>query len=134
MALAITPPRRLPPMTLAAATAPRPTAALPEVTIDTFTVRRRITRSAPSWRAAQNATSVDVTVTGPDGFEQTFNDVAVTDGNWSVDLGDDVAPGDYTATATATDDAGNSDSATADSGFTLPEVTIDTFTVTSADN
>ncbi|RUA21898.1 hypothetical protein DSL92_09040 [Billgrantia gudaonensis] len=43
-------------------------------------------------------------------------------------------PGDYTATATATDDAGNSDSATADSGFTLPEVTIDTFTVTSADN
>ncbi|MDR5907813.1 retention module-containing protein, partial [Franzmannia qiaohouensis] len=50
-----------------------------------------------------NATTVDVTLTGPNGA-QTFTDIPVDeDGNWSLDLGSDLPEGDYSVEVIARD-------------------------------
>ncbi|MDP2595027.1 Ig-like domain-containing protein [Alteromonas stellipolaris] len=55
--------------------------------------------------------SVSITVTDSAGNTQTFDTVVKNDGTFSVDVPAELADGDFTVTATVTDDAGNQDSA-----------------------
>ncbi|RKM80458.1 BapA/Bap/LapF family large adhesin [Alteromonas sp. BL110] len=55
--------------------------------------------------------SVAITVTDSAGNTQTFVAVVENDGTFSVDVPAELADGDFTVTATVTDDAGNQDSA-----------------------
>ncbi|WP_377893577.1 BapA/Bap/LapF family large adhesin [Alteromonas sp. R78001] len=55
--------------------------------------------------------SVSITVTDSAGNTQTFDTVVENDGTFSVDVPAELADGDFTVTATVTDDAGNQDSA-----------------------
>ncbi|WP_282145510.1 beta strand repeat-containing protein [Alteromonas stellipolaris] len=55
--------------------------------------------------------SVSITVTDSAGNTQTFDAVVQNDGTFSVDVPAELADGNFTVTATVTDDAGNQDSA-----------------------
>ncbi|MFY0670117.1 MAG: Ig-like domain repeat protein, partial [Alteromonas stellipolaris] len=55
--------------------------------------------------------SVSITVTDSAGNTQTFVAVVESDGTFSIDVPAELADGDFTVTATVTDDAGNQDSA-----------------------
>ncbi|WP_269915926.1 beta strand repeat-containing protein [Alteromonas sp. PRIM-21] len=55
--------------------------------------------------------SVAITVTDSAGNTQTFDALVQNDGTFSVDVPAELADGDFTVTATVTDDAGNQDSA-----------------------
>ncbi|TKB04907.1 Ig-like domain repeat protein [Alteromonas portus] len=56
--------------------------------------------------------SVSITVTDSAGNTQTFDAIVENDGTFSVDVPAELADGNFTVTATVTDDAGNQDSAT----------------------
>nr|WP_240485820.1 BapA/Bap/LapF family large adhesin [Alteromonas marina] len=56
--------------------------------------------------------SVSITVTDSAGNTQTFDALVQSDGTFSVDVPAELADGNFTVTATVTDDAGNQDSAT----------------------
>src|SRR5690554_737608 len=84
---------------------------------------------------ADNATSVDVTVTGPSGEVFSGNVPVDADGNWTVNLGTELPEGEYSVSVTARDDSNNtSDPASDTSGYTLPTVEITEFDVSSTDN
>lgn len=71
--------------------------------------------------ASPDATTVDVTIGGPGG-PYVLPDVPVTEGSWTVDLTDagvTLRDGEHTATATATDAAGNTSRPSAPVGFTV---------------
>ena len=55
--------------------------------------------------------SVSITVTDSAGNTQTFDALVQNDGTFSVDVPAELADGNFTVTATVTDDAGNQDSA-----------------------
>jgi len=55
---------------------------------------------------------VSITVTDSAGNTQTFDAIVENDGTFSVDVPAELADGNFTVTATVTDDAGNQDSAT----------------------
>ncbi len=55
--------------------------------------------------------SVSITVTDSAGNTQTFDALVENDGTFSVDVPAELADGNFTVTATVTDDAGNQDSA-----------------------
>ncbi|WP_334036445.1 BapA/Bap/LapF family large adhesin [Alteromonas macleodii] len=55
--------------------------------------------------------SVSITVTDSAGNTQTFDAIVENDGTFSVDVPAELADGNFTVTATVTDDAGNQDSA-----------------------
>nr|WP_231518029.1 BapA/Bap/LapF family large adhesin [Alteromonas stellipolaris] len=55
--------------------------------------------------------SVSITVTDSAGNTQTFVAVVESDGTFAIDVPAELADGDFTVTATVTDDAGNQDSA-----------------------
>ena len=55
--------------------------------------------------------SVSITVTDSAGNTQTFDAMVENDGTFSVDVPAELADGNFTVTATVTDDAGNQDSA-----------------------
>ncbi|PMR72927.1 retention module-containing protein, partial [Billgrantia endophytica] len=85
--------------------------------------------------SAENASSVTITITGPDGLTITETVTVGEDGSWSLDLGSELPEGEYSVEAVAGDDSGNtSDPAGAESGYTLPTVEIDSFVVDSNDN
>jgi len=57
---------------------------------------------------AEPGTTVDVTITNPDGTTTVIEDVPVdADGNWTVTPDQPLSEGDHTITVTATDEAGN---------------------------
>ncbi|APD85416.1 Ig-like domain repeat protein [Alteromonas sp. Mex14] len=58
------------------------------------------------------SSSVSITVTDSAGNTQTFDALVQNDGTFSVDVPAELADGNFTVTATVTDDAGNQDSAT----------------------
>ncbi|MCE8053934.1 hypothetical protein HOP61_21890, partial [Halomonas daqingensis] len=102
---------------------------LPTVAIDTFEVGSEGNEVSSELNGtATNASHVSVTLTGPNGLEQTF-DVEVVNGSWSVDLSElELPEGSYSVEVVARDAQNNTSSpATADSGYTLPTVAIDTF-------
>ncbi|MEQ4541044.1 MAG: retention module-containing protein, partial [Billgrantia sp.] len=108
----------------------------PTVTITTFDISSTNNEvSSVLVGAATNATGVIVTLTGPNGTVTFEVDVDV-EGNWSVDLfGLELPEGSYTVVAIAVNQQGTqSEPATADSGYTLPTVAIDTFTIGSEGN
>ena len=84
---------------------------------------------------ATNASTVTVTLTGPNGTI-TFEVEVDAEGNWSVDLsGQNLPEGSYTVEAIASNQQGTrSEPATAESGYTLPTVEITTFEIGSEGN
>src|SRR5690554_5892216 len=109
---------------------------LPTVEITEFDVSSTDnTVSSELTGTADNATSVDVTVTGPNGEVFSGNVPVDADGNWTVNLGTELPEGEYSVSVTARDDSNNtSDPASDTSGYTLPTVEITEFDVSSTDN
>ncbi|MCE8022192.1 retention module-containing protein, partial [Halomonas sp. MCCC 1A11036] len=99
---------------------------LPSVEITEFDVSSANNEvSSELTGTAENAESVDVTVTGPNGETIFVGNVPVdANGNWTVDLSDlELPEGDYSVEVIARDGNGNTSSPdTADSGYTLPSV------------
>nr|WP_231701325.1 Ig-like domain-containing protein [Alteromonas stellipolaris] len=71
--------------------------------------------------------SVSITVTDSAGNTQTFVAVVESDGTFSIDVPAELADGDFTVTATVTDDAGNQDSASTQGNIdtAAPTLTLD---------
>ncbi len=101
---------------------------LPTVDIDNFNVASvDDVIKADIDGQSSNGDSIKVVIIGSDGSSQTFDGDAITlngDGSWSADLsgGTFVEDVSYTATVTVTDEQGNTDTDTATSGFTLPDI------------
>ena len=70
---------------------------------------------------AEPGTTVDVTITNPDGSTTVIEDVPVVDGAWAV-TSPELADGAHTVTATSTDDAGNASPASAPVTFEVDTV------------
>ncbi|MGX1112981.1 hypothetical protein ACSSVW_002388, partial [Pseudoalteromonas sp. MBR-15] len=73
-------------------------------------------------------TTVSLLVTDSNGVTQTLTATTDAQGNWQVDVASELAEGDYTVTASVSDEAGNTSTATATGtiDLTAPIINIDT--------
>ncbi len=101
-------------------TAPVITADAPDSTNDT-------TRSIIGTTDAPASSTVTLVVTDADGNEQTLTGTVQPDGSYSVDVTTPLAEGDYQVTASVTDLAGNTGTATHNGSVdvTAPVITVD---------
>ncbi|MDP4482426.1 Ig-like domain-containing protein, partial [Pseudoalteromonas elyakovii] len=78
-------------------------------------------------------TVINLTVTDSQGVVRTFSTTTDADGNWSVELSQELASGDYSVEAEVSDAAGNSasDTATGNIDTSGPSLTVDFDTVTN---
>ncbi|KAA1152803.1 hypothetical protein EU510_12175 [Pseudoalteromonas sp. FUC4] len=80
-----------------------------------------------------SGTAISLTVTDSQGVVRTFSATTDADGNWSVELSQELASGDYSVEAEVSDAAGNSAStmATGNIDTSGPSLTVDFDTVTN---
>ena len=76
--------------------------------------------------------TISLTVTDSVGVQQTFTTTVQTGGAYSVDVPSELAEGNYSVTATATDVAGNSASATDSGGLSINDAPTLTVTLVNA--
>ncbi|MBQ4858881.1 retention module-containing protein, partial [Pseudoalteromonas sp. MMG007] len=100
----------------------------PTISVDAFTDSNDTT---PSFSGTTNdvepGSLITVLVTDSNGDSQTLTAVVALDGSWQVGATDDIAEGEFTITATATDSAGNEASASTTGiiDTAAPTVTVD---------
>ncbi|WP_220777119.1 beta strand repeat-containing protein, partial [Shewanella hafniensis] len=101
-------------------TAPNITVDVPDVTNDTTPTITGTTDAPPG-------STITIVVTDSTGTEQTLTTTVNPDGTYTVDVTNPVAEGPITATATVTDPAGNTGTATDDGNvdITAPNITVD---------
>ncbi|APD89099.1 Ig-like domain repeat protein [Alteromonas mediterranea] len=77
--------------------------------------------------------AVSIAVTDSAGNTQTFEAIVANDGTFSVDVPADLADGNFTVTATVTDDAGNQDTASTQGNIdtAAPSLTLDPLDVSN---
>ncbi|MBH0074345.1 Ig-like domain repeat protein [Pseudoalteromonas sp. SWYJ118] len=80
-----------------------------------------------------SGTVINLTVTDSQGVVRTFSTTTDVEGNWSVELSQELASGDYSVEAEVSDAAGNSasDTATGNIDTSGPSLTVDFDTVTN---
>ncbi|MGI2072448.1 retention module-containing protein, partial [Shewanella baltica] len=101
-------------------TAPNITVDVPDATNDTTPTITGTTDAPPG-------STITIVVTDSTGTEQTLTTTVNPDGTYTVDVTNPVAEGPITATATVTDPAGNTGTATDDGNvdITAPNITVD---------
>ncbi|MGE6436900.1 retention module-containing protein, partial [Shewanella baltica] len=101
-------------------TAPSITVDVPDATNDTTPTITGTTDAPPG-------STITIVVTDSTGTEQTLTTTVNPDGTYTVDVTNPVAEGPITATATVTDPAGNTGTATDDGNvdITAPNITVD---------
>ncbi|WP_048908688.1 Ig-like domain-containing protein [Shewanella baltica] len=101
-------------------TAPNITVDVPDATNDTTPTITGTTDAPPG-------STITIVVTDSTGTEQTLTTTVNPDGTYTVDVTNPVAEGSITATATVTDPAGNTGTATDDGNvdITAPNITVD---------
>ncbi len=103
----------------------------PSITVDAPDLTNDATPTITGTTDVADGTTVNLVVTDANGVTQTFTATA-TGGTYTADVPSDLPDGDYEVTATVTDPAGNSASATDDNGgagneidTTPPAITVD---------
>ncbi|ORP15288.1 Ig-like domain-containing protein, partial [Vibrio paracholerae] len=98
----------------------------PVITVDAPDNTNDTTPTITGTTDAPAGSTVTLVVTDADGNEQTLTATVQPDGSYSVDVTTPLAEGPYTVTATVTDPAGNTGTATDDGSVdvTAPEVTV----------
>ena len=99
----------------------------PVVELDPLTSGNDTTPTISGSTDLEEGSTVTLVVTDNDGVTQTLTATVDADGNFSVEVPNALADGDYTVEATATDDAGNTatDSATGNINSAAPTITLD---------
>uniref|UniRef100_UPI001F25415D Ig-like domain-containing protein n=1 Tax=Vibrio paracholerae TaxID=650003 RepID=UPI001F25415D len=99
----------------------------PVITVDAPDNTKDTTPTITGTTDAPAGSTVTLVVTDADSNEQTLTATVQPDGSYSVEVSTPLAEGPYTVTATVTDPAGNTGTATDDGSVdvTAPEVTVD---------
>ncbi|WP_337911572.1 Ig-like domain-containing protein, partial [Vibrio cholerae] len=99
----------------------------PVITVDAPDNTNDTTPTITGTTDAPAGSTVTLVVTDADGNQQTLTATVQPDGSYSVDVTTPLAEGSYTVTATVTDPAGNTGSATDDGSVdvTAPVITVD---------
>ncbi|VEL96022.1 Ig-like protein group 3 [Alteromonas sp. 76-1] len=100
----------------------------PSITIDAQGLGNDATPSISGTTDLNAGDTVSISVTDNAGNTQTFTATVLNDGTYSADVPADLAEGSFSATVTATDDAGNSATAIDNSGVidtAAPTITLD---------
>ncbi|MGN5186549.1 Ig-like domain-containing protein [Aeromonas veronii] len=99
----------------------------PVITVDAPDNTNDTTPTITGTTDAPAGSTVTLVVTDADGNEQTLTATVQPDGSYSVDVTTPLAEGSYTVTATVTDPAGNTGTATDDGSVdvTAPVITVD---------